>query len=59
MDFQEFPKMLYQNGDINKQKIVHSAEEEDAAGDDWLDAVIDLADLTAADRGDPVDHHPV
>lgn len=45
MDFREYPKMLYRNGDINQQKIVNSEEEELAAGDEWIDAVIDPTSL--------------
>jgi hypothetical protein len=41
MEFQEFPKMLYYLGDPTKQKIVNSAEEEEAAGPDWFDTPID------------------
>ena len=48
MSIQEFPKMLYLKGDANTQKIVNSAEEEAAAGDDWIDAPIDpLAPVVA------------
>lgn len=36
-DFQEFPKMLYKNGNVNEQKIVNSQAEEDALGADWID----------------------
>lgn len=45
MDFQEFPKMLYKLGNINEQRVVNSAEEEEALGDDWIDAPIDPATL--------------
>ena len=41
MEFQEFPKMLYLHGDITKQRIVNSQEEEDDLGPDWLDAPAD------------------
>lgn len=43
MEFQEFPKTLYKNGDLNQQKIVNSADEEEALGDDWIDSPIDPA----------------
>lgn len=35
---QEFPKMLYHNGDPAKQKVVNSVEEEEALGEEWVDA---------------------
>lgn len=41
MDFVEYPKMLYLNGDINRQKTVNSEEEELAAGDEWIDTPLD------------------
>lgn len=37
-DFQEFPKMLYKNGNPNEHKTVNSQAEEDALGDAWVDA---------------------
>jgi hypothetical protein len=46
-EIQEFPKMLYKNGDVKHQKIVNSQSEEDAAGDEWIDSPIDPADLDA------------
>ena len=46
-EIQEYPKMLYKNGDVNQQKTVNSQEEEDAAGDEWIDAPIDPASLDA------------
>jgi len=36
--FQEYPKMLYLLGDAANQKVVNSADEEDALGDDWEDS---------------------
>lgn len=45
MDFKEFPKMLYHNGDAANYKVVETAEEEAALGDEWIDAIIDPADL--------------
>jgi hypothetical protein len=45
VQFLEFPKMLYKNGDVNQQKIVNSQEEEDALGDEWIDEPIDPASL--------------
>lgn len=36
--FQEYPKMLYLLGDATNHKVVNSAEEEDALGDDWEDS---------------------
>lgn len=41
MEFQEFPKMLYNHGDVTDTKIVNSQEEEDALGDDWIDTPIE------------------
>ena len=41
MDIIEYPKMLYFKGDAANQKIVNSVEEEDALGEDWIDAPID------------------
>jgi hypothetical protein len=41
----EYPKMLYHNGDVTKQRIVNSVEEEDALGDDWIDQPIDPASM--------------
>lgn len=38
MEFQEYPKMLYHNGDLNKQKVVNSVDEEHALGEEWHDA---------------------
>jgi hypothetical protein len=40
-EIQEYPKMLYLNGDATKQKTVNSVEEEEASGPDWLDAPVD------------------
>lgn len=45
MEFQEFPKMLYNNGDVNDTKIVNSQDEEDALGEEWIDSPIDPASL--------------
>ncbi len=45
MDFQEYPKMLYKNGDATKQQTVNSADEEAALGDEWIDEPIDPASL--------------
>lgn len=42
-EIQEYPKMLYKDGDATVQKIVNSAEEEADAGDDWYDAPIEGA----------------
>ena len=47
MEFQEYPKMLYENGDVNQQKIVNSQAEEEAAGDEWIDEPLDPAALVA------------
>lgn len=44
-DYQEYPKMLYKNGNVNEQKTVNSEEEELALGDEWIDAPIDPATL--------------
>lgn len=44
----EFPKMLYFKGDVANQKIVNSAEEEAALGDDWVDAPADPLAAPAA-----------
>lgn len=46
MEFQEYPKMLYFKGDVNKAKTVNSAAEEEELGEDWIDAPIppDTAD---------------
>lgn len=41
MEFQEYPKMLYKDGDVTKQKIVNSEAEEAALGDDWIDQPLD------------------
>lgn len=38
MEHQEFPKMLYRNGNVNDYKTVNSQDEEDALGPDWHDA---------------------
>lgn len=38
MDFQEFPKMLYEYGDVTKQRTVNSQEEQDELGEDWYEA---------------------
>lgn len=38
---EEFPKMLYHKGDVGVQKTVNSQAEEDALGDDWIDAPVD------------------
>lgn len=38
MEYQEFPKMLYLNGDPTNQKIVNNQAEEDALGAKWVDA---------------------
>lgn len=43
----EFPKMLYFKGDAANQKIVESQEEEDALGDDWIDAPVDPLEVKA------------
>lgn len=40
-DPNEFPKMLYFQGDATNHKIVNSAAEEEALGDDWIDAPVD------------------
>lgn len=40
-EVQEFPKMLYLNGDAAQYRIVNSREEEDEAGEEWIDAIID------------------
>lgn len=40
-EIQEFPKMLYRDGDVNVTKVVNSQEEEDALGDDWIDTPIE------------------
>lgn len=48
MEFQEFPKVLYKLGDVNQSMTVNSQEEEDAAGDDWIDAIIDPASIEQA-----------
>lgn len=40
MEIQEYPKMLYFKGDATNYKIVNSADEEDALGEDWIDAPI-------------------
>ncbi len=45
MESQEYPKMLYLLGDVTKQRVVNSVEEEDALGEDWIDAPIDPATL--------------
>jgi hypothetical protein len=37
-DIQEYPKMLYHDGDLTKQRIVNNADEEKALGDEWHDA---------------------
>lgn len=47
MEFLEFPKMLYFKGDPTNQKTVNSQEEEDALGEDWVDAPIDPATAAA------------
>jgi hypothetical protein len=39
-DTQEFPKMLYHKGNVKEQKVVNSAEDEDALGEDWVDQPI-------------------
>jgi hypothetical protein len=36
----EFPKMLYLNGHHATYKIVDSAAEEEALGDDWIDSIL-------------------
>lgn len=41
MEHDEFPKMLYFKGDAANQKVVNSADEEDALGEDWIDAPVD------------------
>lgn len=41
METQEFPKMLYHLGDVTKQKVVSSQDEEDALGEEWLDQVLE------------------
>lgn len=41
--FEEFPKMLYFHGVPTNNKTVNSQEEEDALGEDWIDAPIDPA----------------
>lgn len=47
---EEFPKMLYHKGDVNVQKTVNSAAEEEALGADWIDAPVDpLAPAPAAE----------
>ena len=46
MEFLEFPKMLYKNGDPTQQVTVNSQEEEDALGEDYIDEPIDPATLT-------------
>jgi len=40
-DPNEYPKMLYNKGDVNDQKTVNSPAEEDALGEDWIDAPVD------------------
>lgn len=45
MEFLEYPKMLYKNGNPFEQKVVHSTEEEAALGDEWIDETIDPATL--------------
>lgn len=40
-EIQEFPKMLYHKGNVNRQRTVYSAEEEEKLGADWIDAPID------------------
>ncbi|CAB4168742.1 hypothetical protein UFOVP580_25 [uncultured Caudovirales phage] len=45
MEFLEFPKMLYKNGDVNQQKVVNSAAEEEALGEEWIDSPIDPSTL--------------
>lgn len=52
--FQEFPKMLYFHGDPTNQRTVASQAEEDALGEDWIDAPIDPATAAAATRAAPV-----
>jgi len=37
----EYPKMLYFKGDVNNQKTVNNEAEEDALGEDWIDAPVD------------------
>jgi hypothetical protein len=46
-EFQEFPKTLYKSGNVNESKTVNSAAEEQALGDEWIDAVIDPDTLAA------------
>lgn len=41
MENQEYPKMLYQKGDVTKQKIVNNEDEEIEAGTDWWDSIDD------------------
>lgn len=48
MEFLEFPKMLYLNGDPTRQHTVNSAEEEEALGEQWIDEPIDPATIEAA-----------
>lgn len=48
MEFQEYPKMLYFKGDATNQRTVNSVAEEDALGEDWIDAPIDPLAAPAA-----------
>lgn len=48
MEHAEFPKMLYFKGDAANQKVVNTADEEDALGDDWIDAPVDPLALPAS-----------
>lgn len=43
----EYPKMLYWNGDVTKQITVNSQEEEDALGSEWLDKIVTPVDPDA------------
>lgn len=36
----EFPKMLYLNGHHATYKVVNSAAEEEALGEDWIDSIL-------------------
>lgn len=40
-NFEEFPKMLYLHGDVTVNRTVNSAEEEEALGENWIDAPVD------------------
>ena len=50
MEHAEYPKMLYYKGDAANQKVVNSAEEEEALGEDWYDAPVDPLAVPAATK---------